>query len=100
MNYLPIKEKVKEVIKTQTPEGMISEEEKEVEEKKYSELTDEQITKMIDMIDEDKADDFESWRNGGFALFNELGKDGRPYYHQFSKKSNKYNKFLDKIYLE
>ena len=75
------------------------EEEKEVEEKKYSELTDEQITKMIDMIDEDKADDFESWRNGGFALFNELGKDGRPYYHQFSKKSNKYNKKeVDKQY--
>jgi len=75
------------------------EEEKEEEPKKYSKLTDEEITKIIDMVDDDKADDFELWRNAGFALFNELGKDGRPYFHQFSKKSNKYNKKeVDKQY--
>jgi phage/plasmid-associated DNA primase len=75
------------------------EEKEEKEEKKYSKLTDEEITKIIDMIDDDKADDFELWRNAGFALFNELGKDGRSYFHQFSKKSDKYNKKeVDKQY--
>jgi hypothetical protein len=69
-----------------------SEEEEEQSKKKYNDLTDEQLTKIIDLIDDEKADNYETWIKAGFALYDYLKEDGRSYYHDFSKKSDKYNK--------
>jgi hypothetical protein len=67
--------------------------------KEYTKVNDETFLKMILMIDDDKADNYNNWITAGQAIYNTLGEEGRAYYHEFSQKSKKYDqKIVDKQY--
>ena len=50
------------------------------------------IIRLVDILDDDRADDWEKWRNIGFILHNELSDEGFEIFDDFSKRSNKYDK--------
>lgn len=52
------------------------------------------ISKVAEQIEQSKLDfanDYESWRNVGFALCDALGESGRGYFHRVSKFNENYN---------
>jgi hypothetical protein len=51
-----------------------------------------EINKLISLLDDNRADDFTEWRNIGFIINNELGKEGYVIFDEFSQRSKKYNK--------
>jgi hypothetical protein len=63
------------------------EEKKEIkqESKPVNEVTQE-IEKLLSIISDERADDFESWRNIGFVINNELGDEGYQLFKDFSKR--------------
>ena len=92
LNY-EIPKSIKSLIKPKCFYSNDKEEEEEEPTKKYDKLTDEEISNIIDLIDDDKAGDYQTWNECGMALFNDLGKDARKFFHEFSKKcKSKYNK--------
>ena len=92
LNY-EIPKSIKSLIKPKCFYSNDKEEEEEEPTKKYDKLTDEEISNIIDLIDDDKAEAYQTWNECGMALYNDLGKDARNFFHEFSKKcKSKYNK--------
>ena len=50
------------------------------------------IEKLLDILDKERADDWEKWRNIGFIIYHELNEEGFDLFDNFSKLSDKYNK--------
>ena len=53
------------------------------------------IEKIVDLIDDDLAEEYDDWTKIGFAIHNELGDEGLPIFQAFSKRSNKYDATKD-----
>lgn len=51
----------------------------------------EEMKKLLYLLTNDYYDNYDLWRNVGFIINNELGKDGYELYDEFSKPSKKYN---------
>lgn len=49
------------------------------------------IIKLVDILDNDRSDDWRKWRDIGFILKGELGAEGFDIFNDFSKRSDKYN---------
>jgi hypothetical protein len=58
------------------------------------------ISELLDILDSDRADDWEKWRNIGFIVHSELGNSGFDMFDTFSQQSNKYNKSKVKKFWE
>ena len=50
------------------------------------------IIKLLEIVDDDRSDDWEKWRNISFIVHNELKNDGFDIFDKFSQRSSKYNK--------
>jgi P4 family phage/plasmid primase-like protien len=49
------------------------------------------IIKLLDILDNDRSDDWRKWRDIGFIIKGEMGSDGFDIFNDFSKRSDKYN---------
>jgi len=49
------------------------------------------IIKLVDILDNDRSDDWRKWRDIGFIIKGELGANGFDIFNDFSKRSDKYN---------
>ena len=61
----------------------------------YKEPTTEEVEKLVNLLKDCRATDFEQWRNVGFIINNTLGEDGFEIFDEFSKRTEKkkdYNK--------
>lgn len=64
---------------------------KEIE-KKFDKM---EVERLLELLDDKRATDFEDWRNVGFIINNELGEDGFELFDEFSQRTTKksdYNK--------
>lgn len=55
----------------------------------YKEPTVEEIEKLVNLLKDCRATDFEQWRNVGFIINNTLGEDGFEIFDEFSKRTEK-----------
>lgn len=55
----------------------------------YKEPTVEEIEKLVSLLKDERATDFEQWRNVGFIINNTLGEDGYEIFNTFSKRTEK-----------
>jgi len=67
------------------------EESKKESKQERSSASQEEITKLLNILDSDYYEDYEKWRNVGFIINNELEDDGYIVFKDFSKQSNKFN---------
>ena len=59
------------------------------------------IERLINLLDDSRADDRDDWKDIAFIINNELGKDGLNIFESFSSRSDKYDKNTDnKWYLD
>jgi hypothetical protein len=59
----------------------------------YKEPTTEEIEKLVSLLKDERATDFEQWRNVGFIINNTLGEDGFEIFDEFSKRTDKKNDY-------
>lgn len=59
----------------------------------YKEPTVEEIEKLVRLLKDERATDFEQWRNVGFIINNTLGEDGFEIFDEFSKRTDKKNDY-------
>ena len=66
---------------------------KETKELIYNEgkTKEEFIERLIDLLDDSRADDRTEWTEVSFIINNELGKDGLNLFQSFSQRSDKYS---------
>jgi P4 family phage/plasmid primase-like protien len=90
-----IKEMPKFLLKQLIPVKKIKKEQIKKEKDKNEILNDlkqQEVLKLINLLNEDRANNYDDWIKVGFIFCNELKENGRSIYHQFSSISTKYNK--------
>lgn len=90
------------LLKQLIPKEEESKEEETKEEKPKKEIIfnegktkEEYIERLIDLLDDSRADDRTEWTQISFIINNELGKAGLNIFQNFSSRSDKYNKKTD-----
>ena len=79
-----IKSKTKKIIEIDNEENTDTEEIENI-------FTYNKIKEQLDLLDIERCNNYQSWVNVGFIIFNELQENGYKLFDEWSKKSKKYN---------
>ena len=95
--YGDILDMPEDILKQLIPEVEETKEDKPKEEKKRKEIAfnegktkEDFIERLIDLLDDSRADDRAEWTEVSFVINNELGKEGLLLFQSFSNRSDKY----------
>ena len=79
-----IKSKTKKIIEIENEENTDNEEIENI-------FTYKKIKEQLDLLDIERCNNYQSWVNVGFIIFNELQENGFQLFDEWSQKSKKYN---------